>query len=197
MTAKTRNVQCVVEMRARILLTSTKHAGDQDTRSQECPHACCQAEVPCPQPGGETSEQHRTGVHSREDSGRPTRAGRTGRRARLNEPSPSLATRRSPRSRGEPPLPFLQRGIIAAHDAAGVIASGLGASAAPALSPPAQEITQSAPPASSTQRGGHRAPPCSAQGTPPGWVSGEGGDVGHWGSLVALKGRSLHPPTLI
>ncbi|XP_033372657.1 uncharacterized protein LOC117244870 [Parus major] len=43
---------CEVEMRARILLRSTKHAGDQDTKSQECPHAYCKAEVPCPQPGG-------------------------------------------------------------------------------------------------------------------------------------------------
>lgn len=81
-----------------------------------------------------------------------------------DEPHPSLALPASSGSRGEPPLPFLRRGIIAAHDAAGVIAAGLGARAALAFSPPtpnppprAQEIICPLLPPRNT--GGHRATP--------------------------------------
>lgn len=100
-----------------IPLTSTNHARDQDTRSQQCPHAYFKAEAPCPQPGGGTPRAAPSRGAQPGRFGAPTGAGRTGRRARLNEPGPSLAARGSPRDRGEPPLPFLQRGIIAAHGA--------------------------------------------------------------------------------
>lgn len=148
--------------------------------------------------GGEHPEQHNPGAHSREDSGPPTRAGRSRRRARLNEPSGSRAARGSPRKGGEPPLPFLRRGIIAAHDAAGVIAAGvIAAGPGASAQPPGTADNSICPSCLLHTAGGSLLSPCSAQGTPSGRVSQEGGDVGHWGSLPALRGRSVHPPTLI
>ncbi|XP_059711575.1 uncharacterized protein LOC132331781 isoform X1 [Haemorhous mexicanus] len=137
-TAKTRNVQCVVEKRARSCSRAQSMQGTRTPGHSNVPTLTSRQMIPVRSQEGKHPEQHHPGVHSPEGSGPPARAGRTGHRARLNEPGPRA--RGSLRDRGEPPLPFLQRGIIAAHDAAGVIAAGviaagLGASAAPALSP--------------------------------------------------------------
>lgn len=139
----------------------------------------------------------RLGGHSWEDSGPPTRAGRTRCGAWPDEPHPSLAAPASSGSRGKPPLPFLQRGIIAAHDAARVIAAGLGARAAPAFSPPGRGDNSICPPPASTQRGGEPPsaplPSLRSPGDPPGW--GEWGGR-RWGALGQPRGAQRPLPCI-
>jgi len=126
------------------------------------------------------------------------RAERTQRGARPDEPCPSLAAPASSGSAGEPPLPFLQHGIIAAHRAAGVIAAGLGARAAPACSPPGRGENAICPLLSPRNEGvGRRDPHSSAHVAPQAGASGEGGDGGTGAAPRCSKAPSLCPTALI
>lgn len=105
----------------------------------------------------------------------------------MDEPHPSLVAAQGSGSKDEPPLPFLQCGIITAHDAAGVIAAGLGARAAHAFNPLSAGDNSICP----------LQPPCNREGPEQAGVSGEEGDVGHWCSLLAENKHFLassYPP---